>query len=368
MIKTIKNCFDPNPINTSRQQELDIAKGFIIIFMVLSHAIEVLGWFFEPQAADGFIWHGFDMIIKGSAPIFMFCMGISLSYSQKQSAKDTLRRALGTAGIVLLLEFARTVIPCFLEWLIFRDPESMVYASEIVCVDILQFATMVLFAFALLKKLKIGTISMLVIAVVCSVLGQLLQGVSTGSLAGDMAAGFIWNTYYASFFPFLNWFIVPVIGYAFGKIWLHMKDKDNFFKLVTPISLAITIIYYASMLIVGEWYYFSCGNYCGIGILDVLFMFVIFFLVVGGCYYLSKISSRAANYFESMGTRITSIFCIHWTIYCFLYLGILCVVGENYVPLWTVVPVAALVFFASDLLSRLYKKHQRKKKDQSIIT
>ena len=360
MIKKITNCFDKDTVNTERQRELDVAKGFIIIFMTLSHAIEILGWFFAPQSSDGFFWHGFDMIIKGSAPVFMVCMGISLCYSKKQSAKDTFRRAMNTAGIVVLLEIARTVIPCFIEWLIFRDPEAMVYANEIVCVDILQFATMIFLAFALLKKINLGLIPTFAVAIVCSVAGQLLQGVSVGSVIGDRIVGFLWNSNPTSFFPFLNWFIVPVIGYALGKLWLHLKDKDTFFRIVTPISLIITVAYYASMVLVGEWYYFSGGDYCGIGIIDVAFMFVIFFLVVGGCYYMGKISSRTSSFFESMGTRITSIFCIHWTIYCFLYLLLVCVMGDNYLPLWTVPPVAAAVFVSSDILSRFYKKHIKK--------
>ena len=194
------------------------------------------------------------------------------------------------------------------------------------------------------------------------VAGQLLQGVSTGSLAGDMAAGFLWHTYYAAFFPFLNWFIVPVIGYAFGMLWIRLKDKDTFFKWIIPISLVITIGYYISMVLVGEWYYFSNGVYCGIGIVDVLFMFFIFLLVVGCCYFLSKRNNVFVRFFESMGTRLTSIFCIHWTIYCSLYLVLLCLVGDNYVPLWTALPVAALVLIASDLLSRFYKKYFGKSK------
>ena len=73
-----------------------------------------------------------------------------------------------------------------------------------------------------------------------------------------------------------------------------------------------------------------------------------------------KISARTSSFFESMGTRITSIFCIHWTIYCFLYLLLVCVMGDNYLPLWTVPPVAAAVFVSSDILSRFYKKHIKK--------
>ena len=194
MLRQIKNCFAPTPVNLGRQRELDISKGFIIIFMALSHAIEILGWFFDPLTSDNFFWHGFDMIIKGTAPVFMICMGISLSYSKKQSPGDLLRRARQIAGFVVLLELARTVIPCLIEWLIFRDPESMVYASEIFCVDILQFATMTMLVFALFKKLKLSTAVMLVIAAGCAVVGQLLQGVSTGSFAGDVVVGFLWHS------------------------------------------------------------------------------------------------------------------------------------------------------------------------------
>ena len=66
MFKQIRNCFGKDPVNTGRQHELDVAKGFIIIFMALSHAIEILGWFFDPALSDGFFWHGFDMVMQHS--------------------------------------------------------------------------------------------------------------------------------------------------------------------------------------------------------------------------------------------------------------------------------------------------------------
>ena len=166
MFKQINSCIDREPINTGRQRELDIAKGFIIILMSISHAIEILGWFFAPESADGFFWADFDMLIKGTAPIFIFCMGISLCYSRRQSASDIFRRALGMAGLVVLLELFRTLLPCFLEWLIFREIDSIEYAFQFLCVDILQFATMALLAIALFKKLKLSSYAMLAIAVV----------------------------------------------------------------------------------------------------------------------------------------------------------------------------------------------------------
>ena len=62
MFKRIKGCFDNTAVNTGRQRELDIAKGFAIILMSFSHGIEILGWFFDPQRTDGFFWDGFDML------------------------------------------------------------------------------------------------------------------------------------------------------------------------------------------------------------------------------------------------------------------------------------------------------------------
>ena len=361
MIKQISSCVDREIVNTGRQRELDIAKGFIIILMSLSHAIEILGWFFAPESADGFFWADFDMLIKGTAPVFIFCMGISLCYSRRQSASDIFQRALGMAGLVVLLELFRTLIPCFLEWLIFRDIDSIEYAYQFLCVDILQFATVSLFAIALFKKLKLSSYAMLAIAVVCSVFGQILSGLSTGSLSGDFAVGYLWHSHDTAYFPFMNWFVVLMIGYSFGYMWLRLNDKARFFKLVTPIGLVIGIAYYASMAMFGKWYYFSGENYCGIGILDVIFMIAIFFATVGICYYLGNLMPRFSSIFESMGIRLNSIYCIHWTIYAFLYLALLCLMGENYLPIWLVLPVGILVVIIADLISRFYREHLRKK-------
>lgn len=362
MCRKIKSCFDTAPVNTGRQRELDIAKGLVIFFMAISHGIEIMNWFFDPQNEGDFFWYGFDMLIKGTAPVFIFCMGISLCYSKKQSAKAIFLRALDMAGTVVLLELVRSVLPCLLEWLIFRDLSVIVYAQMIVCMDILQFATVALLTIALFKVLRLKTGWMLAIAAVCSVIGQLLQEISTGSWLGDRLAGVFWKSYDIAYFPLFNWLIVLVIGYAFGKLWLRLRDKDTFFAYVTPICTLISVAYYASMVLRGQWYYLSGGNYCGIGILDVAFLSVVFLAVVGICHYVGKWLPGLARMLASMGVRLNSIYCIHWAIYAFLYVGIACVAGEDYLPKWLVIPVSAGVLIAADLLSRWYKSKQRIKK------
>ena len=355
MVKKIKNCFDKDPVNVGRQRELDIAKGIFIIFMSFSHCIEILGWFFDPSASGSPSWHDFDMVIKSLAIVVITCMGISLCYSSKQSAGSLFRRAVGMLGTVALLELSRTILPCFIEWLIFRDLSSIRYAYQFLSVDIFQFATMAFAVIALFKKMKLKPLTMVLIAAVFSVIGQLLQGVSTGSTVGDMAVGFLWHSYDAAYFPLLNWLIVPVIGYALGHAWLHLRDKDSFFKLITPISWIITVLYFVSMVLVGEWYYFSGGCYCGIGLLDVIFMYAVFFAIAGTSFFVSRGLPRISHHLESMGIRISSIYCIHWVTYAFLYLILTCVMGNSFVPTWAVIPTAILVLIIADLVSRLYK-------------
>ena len=361
MVNQIKNCFEKEEVNVGRQSELDIAKGLAIIFMVFCHAFEILAWFFDPHISTDFAYGLLDVVLGGSfaAPVFLFCMGLSFCYSRKKTPKDMLRRALNTAGIVLLFEISRTALPGILQWVATHDPECMEYVYMFFCVDILQFATMAMLVIALFKKLNLKPYLMVVIAAVCSIAGQLLQGVTTGSEIGDVIVGFFWHSQDQSYFPLLNWLIIPVCGYVFGGVWRRLKDKEKFFRYVTPVSFGIAILYFASMWFVGVEYYFSGGDYYGLGIIDALFAFIICFAMIGLGYYMNKWGGRVANWLESMGNRVTSIYCIHWTILCFLYVFLFCLLGD-YISQWWIIPTSVVVLILSDVLSRAYKQIRRK--------
>ena len=132
------------------------------------------------------------------------------------------------------------------------------------------------------------------------------------------------------------------------------------YKIDIAQLIGVIILKKVSMVLVGEWYYLSGGCYCGIGILDIFFMFVICLAAVGTSYFLGKWTTNISSWLESMGVRINSIYCIHWVIYALLYLTLMCVVGNNFVPMWAVVPTAILVLILADTISRLYKKLQEK--------
>ena len=360
MISKIRNCFEKEPVNLGRQNELDIAKGIAVIFMVLCHGFEIMSWFFDPEISTGVAYFILDVVLGGSfaAPVFIFCMGISFAYSRKSGAGDMLRRALRTAGVVLLFEIARTVLPGLLQWVISADPECIEYVDIFFSVDILQFVIMAMIVIALFKKLKLKPFVMVIIAAACSVIGQLLQGVTTGSYIGDIVVGFLWNSREYAYFPLLNWLIFPVCGYAFSSIWQRLRDKDEFFRLLTPISWIISVAYFVSMIFLGE-YYLSGYEYYGLGILDAVFALIVCVAMIGLGYYLNKWGGSVARWLRSMGERVTSIYCIQWTIYYFLYVFLFCFF-DGYVPQWVMLISGVLVLIVSDVLSRLYIKLKKK--------
>lgn len=359
MVKRIKGCFAPEPVNLGRQRELDIAKGLAIIFMVLCHGFEIMCEFFDPAISSDLAYFILDVVLGGSltAPVFMFCMGLCFAYSRRSGAGDMLRRAATTAGIALLLEIFRTALPGLLHWSINADPICIQYVYLFFCVDILQFAAMAMLVVALFKKLKLKPVVMVGIAVVFSVVGQLLQWVTTGSDVGDIAVGFLWRSHDYAYFPLLSWLIFPVCGYAFSSVWQRLEDKGRFFRLVTPISWVITVVYFASMIPLGE-YYLSGWEYYGMGILDVVFALIICLAMLGLGYYLNRWGGCVASWLSSMGHRVTSIFCIHWTILYFLCTFLMCYY-EAYIPQWVMLGGSVLVLVASDLSSRLYEKFKK---------
>ena len=63
----------------------------------------------------------------------------------------------------------------------------------------------------------------------------------------DIIVGLLWYSREYAYFPLLNWLIFLVCGYAFRGIWQRIQDKKRFFRLVTPISWVICVVYFASM-------------------------------------------------------------------------------------------------------------------------
>lgn len=234
--------FSQNRVNTGRQLEFDLAKAVTIILMIWTHVYENLSTGFEPSIS------ALNAYVRGSiagAVTFMFCMGTGLSYTRHNSSQECLKRGvrLLTTGFVLFL--FREIIPTLLHCLMSRSLKPSIYLVFGVSGDILQFAGLAFILVGLLKKLHVGNTGMLLISAGMSVLGTILEGVSTGWYPADQILGFFWGTYSESYFPLFNWFIFVAAGQWFGDKYQYLQDKNRFhlISLIAGAALCAGYLY-----------------------------------------------------------------------------------------------------------------------------
>lgn len=186
--------------NSKRQPELDLAKGFAILFMVWVHIFEELSLKTEDILVT------FVEVLGGpfAAPVFMVCMRIGVVYSRHNTAKDLLRRGLHLLMVGFVLNIARFVIPDILLYVITGKTSYLADTFSLFSVDILQFAGVAHLFLALIKKLNIKAFPAFCISALLSIIGMALCDISSGSYAIDQFLGYIWGTDSESYFSFLN--------------------------------------------------------------------------------------------------------------------------------------------------------------------
>ena len=140
-------------INTGRQQEIDLARAIPVLSLPFVHCV------IECSSLESIgkpIPFFFDVVIGAplGAPIFMFCMGISLLYTKHNSYKDMLKRELILFIAGFVLNIIRFAIPYLTGYLITGEYDKYIAPMpfKVFGNDILQFAGLAFMLLGLLKK------------------------------------------------------------------------------------------------------------------------------------------------------------------------------------------------------------------------
>lgn len=349
MIKKLAACFTPDKINTGQQIELDIAKGFAIIFMVLCHAYTYLSDWSDPLLE--LILYD---ILGGpfAAPIFMFCMGITIHYSRKKQPKDNFLRGCQLLLIGAALEILRNGIPLLIYNTLTTTPTQLQHIFDIIMVDILQFAGLFFIIFSLIQRFTEKPVWFAAAALVFSLAGQVLNRAASGNTFLDIVLGFIWRTRSKSFFPLLNWFIFPTAGYLFGDCLMRCHDRNTFYQTLFPITALISAAYLI--------YFVFCQRYTddlyyGIGTIDALLVINLVFTVICFCYLCVTKLSALANWLAWMSKYLNFIYCAHWIIIMYPYTMMEVFTPDSYFSGWVIVPIGLLVLAVSCLAAAVYE-------------
>lgn len=228
-------------ITTRRLPEIDLLKAFTVVFsMILIHI-----WDFASNGyKTSFTWT-IDAILSGilGAPVFMFCLGMGMSYSRHQSFSDLTWRGIKLMTYGQILFLFRFFIPSLIALAVngnysYGGLWALCFSSSI-----MQFAGLAFLLMALCWKAKLTDIKIVLLACAMSILGVYLRGVQTDNYGLDQLFGLFWGTETESYFPLFYWFIFVATGKWFGHYYQTLTDKRRFFTIAAPLSIVLATLH-----------------------------------------------------------------------------------------------------------------------------
>ncbi len=368
------NLLAKKDVNTLRQFEFDMAKAICILGMVFVHCFEELT--VESAAGTSSLFYIFVIVLDSifGASTFMMCMGLGISYSFKGDANKLIVRGAKIFAFGYILNIFREGLLAILGVTIVGLP--ITYAIVLlICDDIMQFAGLALMLFGLLKKLKFSDFAIFIVALIMSVVGSFIRFVDPvnpvlvqiyGLLIGTCSAT---NELNLAPFPLLNWFIVVVVGYLYGKyIIRRCTDIDKYYKLALPIS-GVLLATYMGIAIPRElgmmnpnilyYYQFTTPN---------ILVFLLGMIFATSLYhYASKIIPKAGkNLITTISKNINRTYCIHWVIIGLIEAIFAIVEFDGLAVPFTFI-VGTIIFVVANIIAEEYTRFRKRKLEEKRV-
>lgn len=307
--------FSDTVIRTGREYELDWARTFAIIFMVLVHVL-LDGGIFDVK--------GTVAIVVGylggppAAPVFMFLMGISMVYSRKNTPELLARRGVNLLIMAYALNIVRDTIPYVIlrglgiEW-------CLSFTDSLLLLDILQLAGLSFLLMALLKKCKASIPVMLVFTLIMQIAGDFLAHFTDFSESAlRYVFGLFFYTFEYSCFPVMQWFIYPVLGYCFGCLLQRTTDKKRLYTYMFLIGIG-----YGALIILGLLAanydiisMFITDSYYSPNLVQHAFYLIAVLLMLPICYFISSVIKcrPVVSVVSLLSSNVTAIYVMQWVI------------------------------------------------------
>ena len=339
-------------VNKGRQKELDWAKAFSILFMICIHCYEQISVIDIETVPTGVFRNVMEFLAGPlAAPLFMFCMGIGIMYSRKNTPADMTKRGVKLLRDGYLLSFIKGTIPTAIAiYLGYAVPWTL--ADSLFLVSILQFAAMAFFTIALMKKLKLPLPAMMAVALVLSVLGGQLAKLDLTDSWTQYLWGLFFNTNDVTTFPMFRWLYYPIFGMIFAYYLQRTNDKTRFYGTILPVSFAGTIafslIYTACGYDVRNMYMLAGRVYYHQSLLHHLFISMVILVAVSLCYFISLVVKNGVvnGAVAYLGKNLDIIYLVQWVIIIYGQ-SFMELFGAPKLPAPYIVPAGILVLLTS---------------------
>jgi len=247
-------------VNTGRQRELDLVKGFLMIMIVFIHSFQIIA---NQTAIESEVYKlMFAFFMPTGACLYLFCMGFGSVFSRRSQPGDLAKNGLKLLcyqalsniiySLCLIIFFhLRNAILGEVEGTIEAYHES-VYGM-ITFVNIFFISGMCYFVLAIYKAIRMPLVGYIISAVVVGILSPYMGTICSENEALnwilDMSFGGKGETSFC-FFPYLSYVFM---GYVFAKVIRKIQEKD---KAEFYIKSGIV-----SAVIVAIWMGFVIWNY-----------------------------------------------------------------------------------------------------------
>ncbi len=353
-------------INTGRQIEADLAKFVCLVGMVIVHCFDVFVSFSDTSSSLQFVFLFVLNCIFG-AGTFMFCMGIGLAYSSRNTPREIMKRGISIFLLGYLLNLA-----CALSYLILLRDFSL-FITYFLGLDILQFAGLALFLFGCLKRFAASDILLGILAVALSLIGTLIGTVDLGNPLLNIFCGLFFGSFdydwlTGGIFPLFNWFIFVAAGYLFAKYILRRaENKGRIYLLFSGVSAVIAAGYMAIAIPRGLGMMGSVLRFHHIRFHEALVSIAGALLALGVYYALLHVISRKLQELTVRVSRnIKEIYCIQWIILAWtVSIWVLC--GQKAFSDGIIVLLGLVIFALSACLAQLFAKRRKARKESDRV-
>lgn len=361
-----------NVLNTGRQFEIDLLKAFCVILMIVCHVCDGMT---TATVNDDWLKHTIYFFGNTTSSLFIFCIGIGLSYTTHDSPDAFAKRGIKLLWQSCLLSLFIGFIPL---WILSGFDFSELYGTEaaytMFITEILCFAGLVFLLTALLKKLKCKSWIYLVLALVFQFVATFFAGTFDNSshAVRFLMGKFIYTgSSIISLHPLFPFYIYVVFGMLFGELLKHAASKRTFYLKSAVCGTAVCVVasviykligfdiskyvftdlYHANILPAAIWYLSQAAIWAALSYPVSLIM---------------KGSARKAV--EYLSRNMTNIYVIQW--FCWMYpmTVVFMVTNEYLFPAIMGLPLSAVVCILTILISKCWAAFKNKLKNRKAAS
>ena len=221
-------------VNTGRQRELDLVKGFLLIMIVFIHSFQTIGGVAAAESNVHKIL--FALFMPTGACLYLFTMGFGSSFTRHSQPKDMVKNSIkllfyqGLSNLcyaaVMTISFnIRNSITS--ETAGSRELYDANLYSMLTFVNIFFIAGMCYLVLAVYRKLKVSLRGYVISAVIVGIVSPFTKLLVSDNPALnwilDMTFGGKGETSFC-FFPYLSYVF---LGYVFGKVLRRIPEDEK---------------------------------------------------------------------------------------------------------------------------------------------